>query len=152
MPPTSRCPSVASSSRVLGATRGWPRSMAIPSSRRPGSTCRGSEAIVTDMDTPAGEGLRRRRTGGRAGHERHTLPQQRPWAQPRMRYAPTEVVSADELESIHLASLRVLSEIGMDFLDADARDALQAAGAQVEAGTQRVRFDPDMVIETIRTA
>ena len=40
------------------------------------------------MDTAAGEGLRRRRTGGRAGHERHLLPQQRPWAQPRMRYAP----------------------------------------------------------------
>ena len=62
------------------------------------------------------------------------LPQQRPWAQPRMRYRPTEVVSADELESIHLGSLRVLSEIGMDFLDADAREVLRAAGADVDAG------------------
>ncbi len=96
--------------------------------------------------------LRRRRTGGRAGHERHLLPQQRPWAQPRLRYGPTKVVSEDELEAIHLASLRVLSEIGMDFLDADARAVLQAAGAQVEPGTQRVRFDPDMVTETIKTA
>ena len=61
------------------------------------------------MDTVAGEGLRRRRTGGRAGHERHLLPQQRPWAQPRMRYRPTEAISADEIESIHLASLRILS-------------------------------------------
>ena len=104
------------------------------------------------MDTAAGEGLRRRRTGGRAGHERHLLPQQRPWAQPRMRYAPTEVISADELESIHIASLRVLSEIGMDFLDPDAREVLRAAGAEVEPDTQRVRFDPDMVTETIRTA
>src|SRR5688572_3279121 len=126
--------------------------MATPSSRRPGSTCRGSEATLTDMDTAAGEGLRRRRTGGRAGHERHLLPQQRPWAQPRMRYAPTEVISADELESIHVASLRVLSEIGMDFLDADAREVLRAAGAQVEPDSQRVRFDPDFVTETIRTA
>ena len=104
------------------------------------------------MDTVAGEGLRRRRTGGRAGHERHLLPQQRPWAQPRLHYAPTEVISADELESIHVASLRVLSEIGMDFLDADAREVLKAAGAQTDADTQRVRFDPDMVTEAIKTA
>ncbi len=104
------------------------------------------------MDTAAGEGLRRRRTGGRAGHERHLLPQQRPWAQPRMRYAPTEVISADELESIHVASLRVLSEIGMDFLDPDAREVLKAAGAQTDPDTQRVRFDPEMVTETIRSA
>jgi trimethylamine--corrinoid protein Co-methyltransferase len=104
------------------------------------------------MDTAAGEGLRRRRTGGRAGHERHLLPQQRPWAQPRMRYAPTEVISADELESIHIASLRVLSEIGMDFLDADAREVLKAAGAKTEPDTQRVRFDPDFVTETIKSA
>ena len=104
------------------------------------------------MDTAAGEGLRRRRGGGREGHARNAAPQQPPWAQPRMRYRPTEVVSADELESIHLGSLRVLSEIGMDFLDADAREILRAAGARVEAGSQRVRFDPAMVTELIRTA
>ena len=88
----------------------------------------------------------------RAGHARNAAPQQRPWAQPRMRYAPTEVISADELESIHLASLRVLSEIGMDFLDADAREVLRAAGASVTPDTQRVRFDPEMVTELIKTA
>jgi trimethylamine--corrinoid protein Co-methyltransferase len=104
------------------------------------------------MDTAAGEGLRRRRTGGRAGHERHLLPQQRPWAQPRMRYRPTEAISADEVESIHLASLRILSEIGMDFLDVEAREVLKAAGAHTDPDTQRVRFDPDMVTETIKTA
>ena len=82
---------------------------------------------MTDMDTPAGEGLRRRRSGGREAHARSTLPEQRPWAQPRLRYRPTEVVSADELEAIHLGSLRVLAEIGMDFLDAEAREVLRAA-------------------------
>jgi trimethylamine--corrinoid protein Co-methyltransferase len=69
-----------------------------------------------------------------------------------MRYPPTEVISADELESIHLASLRVLSEIGMDFLDVEARDVLKAAGAETDPDTQRVRFDPDMVTEAIKTA
>ena len=69
-----------------------------------------------------------------------------------MRYRPTEVVSADELEAIHIGSLRVLSEIGMDFLDAEAREVLRAAGAQTTEGSLRVRFDPDMVTELIKTA
>ena len=71
----------------------------------------------TDSDRPTP----RRRSGGREGHARSPLPPQRPWAQPRIRYRPTEVLSADELESIHVGSLRVLAEIGMDFLDAEAR-------------------------------
>ena len=106
---------------------------------------------VTDMDTAAGEGLRRRRGGGREGMP-NALPQQPPWAQPRLRYRPTELLSADELESIHTGSLRVLSEIGMDFLDADAREVLRAAGATTEPDSQRVRFDPAMVTELIKTA
>ena len=79
------------------------------------------------------------------------LPVQRPFAQPRMIYRPTEVVSADELESIHDASLRILAEIGMDFLDPESRDLLAAAGADVEPGTNRVRFDPELVTELIQT-
>jgi len=110
------------------------------------------ERALTDMDVTRTGGDRRRRSGGRDAHARSTLPEQRPWAQPRMRYAPTEVVSADELEAIHLGSLRVLSEIGMDFLDPHAREVLRAAGAEVEPGSQRVRFDPAMVVEIIRTA
>ena len=110
------------------------------------------EACVTDMDTAAGEGLRRRRGGGREGHARNAAPQQPPWAQPRMRYRPTEVVSADELESIHLGSLRVL--------DRDRDGLPRRRGARgparrrraVEPGSQRVRFDPDMVTELIKTA
>ncbi len=109
---------------------------------------------MTEIQQPeAGGRARRRRTGGHAAAgERSRLPSQRPWAQPRLRYAPTEVVSADELESIHLGSLRVLEEIGMDFLDPDARALLAAAGARVEPGTERVRFDRDMILERIRTA
>ena len=49
---------------------------------RPGRRAHGGalrEAIVTDMDTAAGEGLRRRRGGGREGHARNAAPQQPPW-------------------------------------------------------------------------
>ncbi|MBA3796857.1 MAG: trimethylamine methyltransferase family protein [Chloroflexi bacterium] len=107
----------------------------------------------TDTDTGAdGDAVPRRRRGGRARGERSSLPPQRPWAQPRMRYRPTEAVSTDELESIHEASLRILEEIGMDFLDGEARGHLAAAGATVESGSERVRFDRAMVTERIRTA
>ncbi|HSL75484.1 MAG TPA: trimethylamine methyltransferase family protein, partial [Candidatus Limnocylindrales bacterium] len=104
----------------------------------------------TDLDSTAGRALRRR-AGGRAGHERSRLPQQRPFQQPRMVYAPTAAISDDELEAIHRASLRVLAETGMDFLDPDAREHLRSAGAQIEDGGQRVRFDPAMVEDLIRT-
>jgi trimethylamine--corrinoid protein Co-methyltransferase len=110
-------------------------------------------------DEPAGEPVdqptvpARRRSGGRRGEgERSTLPPQRPWAQPRLRYRPTELLSADELETIHGASLTVLEEIGMDFLDEEARRLLVEAGATNEPGTNRVQFDRAMVEERIRTA
>jgi trimethylamine---corrinoid protein Co-methyltransferase len=48
------------------------------------------------------------------------------------------LLSTDELESIHQASLTVLEEIGMDFNLAQARDMLKRAGAEVEG--ERVRI------------
>lgn len=61
----------------------------------------------------------------------------------------TSLASEDELEAIHTASLRVLSDIGIDFLHDDARRMLAQAGAQVDGN--RVRFDPDMVLEMVST-
>jgi trimethylamine---corrinoid protein Co-methyltransferase len=65
-------------------------------------------------------------------------------------FPPMTIVSADEIESIHYASLRVLAEIGMDFNLAEACDILKKGGAKVDG--ERVRFDPAMVEEVIRTA
>ena len=67
-----------------------------------------------------------------------------------MRFDPIRAVSDDELEAIHQASLRVLAETGIDFLDDTARMQLAAAGADVEG--DRVRFDPDLVAHLISTA
>ncbi|MBA3604971.1 MAG: trimethylamine methyltransferase family protein [Acidimicrobiia bacterium] len=100
---------------------------------------------MTDTEVAAGRRRGRSRTEG----DRAKLPEQRPFAQPRLRYAPTEVVSADEVEMIHEASLRILAEIGMNFLDPESRDLLAAAGASIDG--ERVRFDPAMVVERIRT-
>ena len=94
-------------------------------------------------------GPRRRGRERQAAGPRSVLPEQKPFRQSRMKYAPTKVVSDDELESIHTASLRILSEYGMDFLLPEARDLLAKAGAKIT--DNRVRFDPEMVLETIKT-
>ena len=75
---------------------------------------------------------------------------QRPFAQPRRLHAPTEIASADQIESIHEASLRILRDIGMKVLDDETRALLAAAGASVDG--QMVRFDPELVTSTITTA
>lgn len=77
---------------------------------------------------------------------------QLPWHQPQIPFAPLELLNADELETIHVTSLEILRDIGMEFMSADARARLKKAGADVDESTHMVRFDPDMVLETIKTA
>lgn len=95
----------------------------------------------------------RGRRGGRAGKR---AAGDAGFAQPPFRrlknpFPPTDIVSADELESIHLASLKVLRDIGMDVLHEGARQIMLEAGAHVEPGSERVHFDPDLILELIRT-
>ncbi|HEY1941113.1 MAG TPA: trimethylamine methyltransferase family protein [Roseiarcus sp.] len=65
--------------------------------------------------------------------------------QPQLPFAPVDLVSRDELEAIHNGALAVLKEIGIDFLHDEAKAILKAAGADVDAGSNRVRFDPALV-------
>ncbi len=102
----------------------------------------------TDLD----QNRRTRREGGGrrgGGSGRQPVPQL-PRRKLKRMFPAMEIVSADELESIHRASLKVLSEIGMDFTLPQARDMLKKAGATVEG--ERVRFDPAMIEELIASA
>jgi trimethylamine--corrinoid protein Co-methyltransferase len=96
-------------------------------------------------------GRRVRREGARrgAGDGKAKL-QQLPRRTTVRHFPPMQIVSADEIESIHHASLKVLAEIGMDFTLPEARDYLKKAGARVDG--ERVRFDPAMVEELVKTA
>ena len=76
--------------------------------------------------------------------------EQPPWTQPRLPFEPLRGVSDDELEAIHKASLRVLAETGIDFLDETARRQLVDVGCRVDG--DRVRFDPDLVMHLVSTA
>jgi trimethylamine--corrinoid protein Co-methyltransferase len=77
---------------------------------------------------------------------------QLPWRNYRNPYKPIEVLSEEQIERIHQASLRILEENGMEFLDEGARSRLKAAGAMVEEGNLRVRFDGAMVMEHVSRA
>lgn len=106
--------------------------------------------IVQAAEAPA----ERQRRGGRAAKRAGTGGSfdQPAFQQYRRRIAPTAFVSEDELESIHRASLRVLSDIGVDVLHDEARAIMKRHGADVREGEVRVRFDADMILELIAHA
>ena len=91
-----------------------------------------------------------RRRGRRERPSGPIAPPQPDWHLHHRAFAPTAVISEDELQSIHDSSLLVLRDIGMDFLHPKATEMLAAAGADVDG--ERVRFDPEMVTELISTA
>lgn len=105
----------------------------------------------TDIETSSPETSRRsRREGARRGTGGKATIPQLPRRKVTRMFPPMQIVSADEIESIHQASLQVLSEIGMDFTLPQARDMLKAAGADVQG--ERVRFDPAMIEGLMKSA
>jgi trimethylamine---corrinoid protein Co-methyltransferase len=103
---------------------------------------------VTDTEGRR-RGRRRRDTSASAGPE---TPQQPPWRQSVRLFQPVDLATEDQIEAIHQTSLQILSEIGMDFLNPEARRLLAEAGARVDPDSERVRFDPDFIEEKIATA
>ncbi|WP_442583383.1 trimethylamine methyltransferase family protein [Mesorhizobium sp. ASY16-5R] len=96
----------------------------------------------------------RTRRGGRAGSRARGSAtfEQPPFRQLKIPFQPTKLISDDELESIHLASLRVLKEIGVDVLHEGARKIMKEHGADVREGSDRVRFDAAMILELVAHA
>ncbi len=93
----------------------------------------------------AGRARRRPARATRSSGQLH----QRPFGRVTRPYRPIEVLSADHVEALHQAALKVLRDIGMRVLEAGARDRLRAAGAAVEGDT--VRLDPGLVAERLRS-
>ncbi len=96
----------------------------------------------------------RRRGGTRAERDRRTSAglKQSPWRLPRNPYRPIEVLDETQIEAIHQTSLRILEEIGMDFLHPEALEILGRAGAAVAPGSERVRFDRGLIQEAMARA
>ena len=95
--------------------------------------------------------------------ERHDGPRRRPrraapglsqlpWRRLTNPFRPLEILTADHVETIHCASLRILAEIGMEVLGDRALDALAGAGATVDRLSRNVRLEPAHVEALITSA
>ncbi|AHM02499.1 Trimethylamine methyltransferase family protein [Roseibacterium elongatum DSM 19469] len=99
--------------------------------------------------TPA----RRRRHGGRrTGTSRAAGPAiaQTPWRIPLNTDRPTEPLDEAGIAALHSGAMRILSEIGIEFLNDEALGHLRAAGCRIEG--QTARFDPDFVMDMVGKA
>ena len=96
----------------------------------------------------------RRRSGGRAGNQRGAGPavKQIPWTIPVNSDEPTEPLTEDQVHAIHDGGMRVLEEVGIEFLNSEARDILKEAGCYTRPGETNVRMDRDLVMEKIGLA
>ncbi|MEQ9350720.1 MAG: trimethylamine methyltransferase family protein, partial [Alphaproteobacteria bacterium] len=77
---------------------------------------------------------------------------QLPWAQYANPYEPMRVLSDDQIEDIHRASLRVLKETGVEVMDPEACRLLAEAGCDVNHETGQVRFEADFIESKIALA
>ena len=93
----------------------------------------------------------RRREGGRSRRSTSAALPQLPWTSVTNPYAPMEVLSADQIEAIHLTSLRILEELGIEVMSTVACARLKSAGAEVEDSTGTVRIDRALVEKSLST-
>jgi trimethylamine--corrinoid protein Co-methyltransferase len=95
---------------------------------------------------------RRRRSAERhAGKAKRTIPQLAR-RQVRNPYAPFALLSDDQVEAIHLASMQILEEIGIEILNDRALDLFAQAGARVDRSGRMVFLDRALVSEKLTTA
>jgi len=92
------------------------------------------------ISEPSEKRPRRGREALRASRQSETTPRLK-----TVRYGlkPVELVSEDQLDKVHRASLSILKEVGIDFRDEVALHQWKEAGADVRG--QRVHLDPGLV-------
>ena len=107
---------------------------------------------MEDTTTLRRAGRRGRRRGGGedADTPRAAVPQL-PWMALDNPYPPMEPLSADQVEAIHLASLELLENLGMEVVGDVALDTFAAAGAEVDRATGMVKLDRGLVAQALAT-
>src|SRR4030065_1502978 len=63
-----------------------------------------------------------------------------------------QLLSTEEQDRIHNASLEMLEKTGMMIMDAESLKLLASAGAQVDFSSQRVRFPSRLVLSALESA
>ena len=81
-----------------------------------------------------GQGQKRRRGGGRAGNALRRGSgsiEQMPWHLPINNDSPTEPLNEEGIIAIHEGAMRILEEIGVEFLNEKALSIMKKAGCKV---------------------
>ena len=94
---------------------------------------------------------RRRRSAGRAALKGPALIPQLAQTHARNPYPPMRILSDDQIEAIHEASLHILENFGIEMMSARALDLLADAGAKVDRATQTVFIDRGLVDKALAT-
>lgn len=96
---------------------------------------------------------KRRRSGGRAGNTRRNSPDviaQMPWRIPVNTDRPTEPLDGEGIAAIHDGAMRILEEVGIEFLNSEARQVMQQAGCIIKG--ENVRMGRDFIMEMLALA
>ncbi|MCR9146542.1 MAG: trimethylamine methyltransferase family protein [Rhodobacteraceae bacterium] len=97
---------------------------------------------------------RRKRGGGRAGNALRRgieVIDQMPWSPPVNIDRPTEPLTPEDVQAIHDGAMRILEEIGVEFLNPEALAVLRVTGGCMIEG-ENVRMDRAFVMEMIGKA
>ena len=94
-------------------------------------------------------GSRRRSAAARGGGP---AIRQLEWQQPVNIDTPTEPFTEEQVQAVHEGAMRVLEEIGIEFLNEEARAVLAEAGCETRTGSTNVRMDRALVMEKLKLA
>ncbi len=66
-------------------------------------------------------------------------------------FAPLEPLAAEQVAALHNASMTILEEIGIDFLDGEVLDLWAAAGARVDRSSSHVYIDRGLLMTLLQS-
>ena len=105
--------------------------------------CRGSDEGMT--------ALRARRSADRAQSRAGVAIPQLPPRAVRNPYPPMQLLSADQVEAIHEASLHILENFGIEVISSRALALFERAGASVDHASQTVKLDRGLVSAALKS-
>lgn len=94
---------------------------------------------------------RRRRSAQRAGQNGPPPIPQLAATHARNPYPPMRLISDDQVEAIHRASLHILENLGIEMMSAAALDLFARAGAKVDRAARTVFIDRGLVTAALET-
>jgi trimethylamine--corrinoid protein Co-methyltransferase len=94
---------------------------------------------------------RQRRQAERAQPEPR-FARQRPWRNLKSPFPPLEILSEDQLEAVHEASMRLVEQQGIEVMSERARRFFAEAGAEVDGARDIVRLDRALLMELVARA